>query len=75
MIFCLQQAVLLYTDPEGEKVFTESQPATSHFTIPSELTCTEDSSGSMTVADLKAKIAELQKQLTQLEVQEYHSIQ
>ena len=59
------QAILLYADPEGKKVFTESQPTTSHFTISHR---TQDSTGSLTIPDIKAKITELQKQLTLLEV-------
>lgn len=58
------QAVLLYTDPEGKTLFTDSQPATSHFTISHH---TQDiptaGLGSLTVPEIKAKIAELQKQL------------
>ena len=56
---------MLYTDPEGKKVFTDSQPTTSHFTISHH---TQDIPSSLTIPDIKAKIAELQKQLAILEV-------
>ena len=65
------QGILLYTDPEGKKVFTESQPTTTHFTISHH---TQDSTGSLSIPDIKAKIAELQKQLTLLEVNEFNYI-
>ena len=57
------QAFLLHTDPEGKKVFTDSQPTTTHFTISHY---TQDTS--LTIPDIKARIAELQKQLAHLEV-------
>ena len=56
---------MLHTDPEGKKVFTDSQPTTSHFTISHH---TQDIPSSLTIPDIKAKIAELQKQLAILEV-------
>ena len=56
---------MLHTDPEGKKVFTDSQPTTSHFTISHQ---TQDMpSSALTIPDIKAKIAELQKQLAVLE--------
>ena len=53
------QAFLLYMDPEGENLCTDSQHWTSQFTV---------TQSAPTVSGLKAKIAELQKQLTILEV-------
>ena len=55
------QAFLLYMDPEGNNLCTDSQHWTSQFAVtpwPS----------TPTISGLKAKIAELQKQLAVLEV-------
>ena len=60
------QAFLLYTDPEGKRVFTDSQPTTTHFTISHHTT--QDTPSLLTIPDIKARIAELQKQLASLEV-------
>ena len=46
-------------------MFTDSQPTTSHFTISHH---TQDIPSSLTIPDIKAKIAELQKQLAILQV-------
>ena len=53
------QAFLLYMDPEGNNLCTGSQHWTSQFAV---------SQSAPTVSGLKAKIAELQKQLAVLEV-------
>ena len=52
-------------DPDGKKIFTESQKATAQFTLNTNKTTDEP----VTAAGIKAKIAELQKQLALIEVQ------
>ena len=64
---------MLHTDPEGKKIFTDSQPTTSHFTISHHKQ--DILSSILTIPDIKAKIAELQKQLAVLEVSYYDAYQ
>ena len=56
---------MLYTDPDGKNTITGSQAATMQFTITKPLPGDEHIT---TAAGIKAKIAELHKQLDLLEV-------
>ena len=53
------QAFLLYMDPEGKNLCTDSHHWTSQFNV---------TQNTLTVPGIRAKIAELQKQLAVLEV-------
>ncbi|XP_064393896.1 gamma-aminobutyric acid type B receptor subunit 2-like [Halichondria panicea] len=63
----IPKAILLYKDPDGSNVFTEhdSQPNTSHFTVTHNTS--QDLLEPVTVQDIQAKIAQLQKQLAHFE--------